>query len=60
MATIKVIAKIGDTYHPKYGLLKKGAEYEIDEQDYGDELFEKISAEEQKNKSATGKNKKEE
>lgn len=43
MAVIKVIAKIGDTHHPKYGLLIKGQEYEIDESDFGDEIFERAT-----------------
>jgi len=41
MATIRVIAKVGDTYHPKYGSLEKGREYDIEESDFGDEIFEK-------------------
>jgi hypothetical protein len=40
MATIKVIAKIGDTIHPRLGTLVKGEEYEIDETEFGDEIFE--------------------
>lgn len=40
MAKITVIAKIGDTIHPKYGFLVQGLEYEIDENDFGDEIFE--------------------
>lgn len=40
MAVIKVIARIGGTIHPKYGLLEQGKEYEIEEADFGDEIFE--------------------
>jgi hypothetical protein len=42
MATIKVTAKIGNTFHPKYGALVEGQEYTIDEADFGDEIFEKV------------------
>lgn len=41
MAKITVTAKIGDTYHPKYGLLVKGQELTIDEEDFGGEIFER-------------------
>lgn len=41
MANIKVIAKVGNTYHPRFGLLEFGREYEIDEAEFGDEIFEK-------------------
>lgn len=60
MATIKVIAKVGDTHHPRLGLLKKGQEYEIDESDFGDEIFEKqnsSAAAQQENKKTGGSRK---
>jgi len=44
MATIKVISKVGDTNHLKYGRLVRGKEYDIDEADFGDEIFEKIES----------------
>lgn len=59
MATIKVIAKIGDTYHPKYGELVKGHEYEIDEADFGDEIFEKGTGLSPKQKKDKEQNKEE-
>lgn len=42
MPKITVKAKIGDTIHPKYGLLVKGSEYLIEEEEFGEEIFEKI------------------
>ncbi|GAB62648.1 hypothetical protein KSU1_C1052 [Candidatus Jettenia caeni] len=39
---IKVIAKIGNTYHPDLGLLVVGREYEIDETKFGDQLFDLV------------------
>jgi hypothetical protein len=44
MATITVIAKIGNTFHPKYGALVQGQELQIEEADFGDEIFEKRSS----------------
>ncbi len=41
MGKIKVAATVGDTIHPKYGLLTVGQQYEIDEEEFGDEIFEK-------------------
>jgi hypothetical protein len=38
---IKVIAKIGNTIHPRLGLLAAGEEYTIDESEFGDEIFTK-------------------
>lgn len=42
MPKIKVTAKIGDTIHPKYGQLVKGDEYTIEEEEFGEEIFEKV------------------
>ena len=41
MPKITVKAKIGDTIHPKYGLLVKGEEYTIEEEELGEEIFER-------------------
>ncbi len=56
MAIIKVTSKISNTYHPKYGELVAGQEYEIDEQDFGDEIFERQNTE-HRTQSADLKNK---
>lgn len=45
---VKVIGKIGNTCHPRLGMLEEGQEYEIEESAFGDEIFEK-----QKDKIAT-------
>jgi hypothetical protein len=56
MAVIKVRSKIGNTVHPKYGPLEEGQELEIDEQDFGDEIFERyVEDKEQKTKKKKGK-----
>jgi len=41
MATITVKAKINAGHHPKYGEIKKGKPYTIDENDFGEQLFER-------------------
>jgi hypothetical protein len=41
---IKVISKVGDTVHPKYGRLVKGMELDIEEADFGKEIFKKKSS----------------
>jgi hypothetical protein len=41
MAKIKVKAVIDGGVHLKYGEIKKGATYEIEEEDFGAELFER-------------------
>ncbi len=51
---IKVISKVGDTYHPKYGRLVKGMELEIEEADFGKEIFKKKSASPNEGGSAGG------
>jgi hypothetical protein len=56
MAVIKVIAKISNTYHPKYGALVAGQEYQIDEQDFGDEIFERVKNKEIATPSARNDN----
>jgi len=48
MATIKVKSKVENTIHPKYGPLKKGQILEIDEKDFGDQIFEKIDKKDKK------------
>jgi len=45
MARIVVKAKIDGGIHVKYGEIAKGREYEIDEEDFGAELFERPSPE---------------
>jgi hypothetical protein len=40
---IKVKAKIDAGHHRKYGEIKKGKSYTIDENDFGDQLFERPS-----------------
>jgi len=40
MAKITVKAKIDAGIHLKYGPIVKGQEYEIEEADFGDQLFE--------------------
>lgn len=41
MPKISVKARIGDTIHPKYGLLVKGQEYTIEKEEFGEEIFER-------------------
>lgn len=36
-----VISKY-NTYHPKYGFLKEGEKYEIEDKDFGNEIFEEV------------------
>ncbi len=60
MAVIKVRSKIGNTVHPKYGPLEEGQVLEIDEADFGDEIFERYEPDErdkrnQRNKRKNGK-----
>lgn len=42
MPKITVKAKIGDTIHPRLGQLVKGEEYLIEEEEFGEEIFEEI------------------
>jgi len=41
MTTITVTARIDAGHHPKYGEIKKGQPYTIDENDFGDQLFDR-------------------
>jgi hypothetical protein len=41
MAKIRVIARVGDTIHPRLGRLVEGEEYEIEESEFGAEIFRK-------------------
>lgn len=38
---INVVAKITAGVHPKYGAIIEGQTYTIDEQDFGDQLFDR-------------------
>jgi hypothetical protein len=48
MGMIKVKSRVGDTVHPKYGCLEVGRGLEIDEADFGDEVFERIRQKDKK------------
>lgn len=45
MARIRVLAKVGDTVHPRYGRLTEGQELEIEEADFGEEIFRRKGGE---------------
>ncbi|MDO8282698.1 MAG: hypothetical protein Q7U10_08800 [Thermodesulfovibrionia bacterium] len=59
MINVTVTDAADGTIHSKYGLLKKGSEIEIDEADFGEEIFKKKTVVNEKLKTDNLKGKEE-